>query len=470
MPKKNPLSLDPWILTLAAGGMFVSYLTTTTIGVVQPAISADLNLDRGQDLWVLNAYMFTLALFAAPAGKLGDSLGHRATLLSGFALVAIGSVVASLAPGFGLLVLGLAIAGVGGAALMPSAIAIVSNAVTADSVGSALGKLGSLGTTVLVIGPLAAGVITDLISWRLVFAINVPILIALVTLGLLRVKAVPGQPASRDLTGTILLIAGLGATLFAVIQALTWGLTTPATLTILALGLALLAIFVWVELRTSEALLDLRLFKDRRFGVAAVVLLIAQFAVNGYILYIAVYLSEVFGWGAILVGFGMLTAYIWVPLQAGRVGRMTGRLGPRPLALAGMAMLTFGLACAAAVAGLDNYWLLVPSLVAMGLGQPYALTSLIAASSMSLKPEQRGGGEGVVSTMRWIGAALATSTMGLVINSVRISHEAMVSDTQAAIDGYQVGFALAAAVTAIGLLITFFAVKKVPHQATPVDS
>ena len=438
--------LSPWTLWFGGLAFFTCYLGQTVLGVIQPTISADLGLSASEGQWVVNAFFLTLALFAAPGGRLGDYYGHRQVLLIALAIFAAGSLSAALSQGFAWLILSIAVAGIGASTLYPSSAAMIANRVPLEHRGDALGKYSAIGVTVFVIGPVMAGLLTEAIDWRAIFALDAAVGIGLVAVGWLRVDNRPvGEPEPFDYRGLAVLMIGLSALLVALMQALTWGWDSPVTLLLLATGLATLAGFTGLELRTAHPLLDVGLLRRRVLVGIVLAMFAAQFVVTGYIIYSATYFQHVLGFGPLLAALAIASSMFAEPLFNILAGRVTDRIGPRTPALFGYLFTAAALAWIAAFADEDSYPLLLPGLLVLNAAIAPMFTSLLTGLSNSVEAEERGDANALVLTVRWIGAAAGTMVLGVVIHS---GGGAVVSDS----GPYATAFLILAAAALLGAL------------------
>ncbi len=294
------MRLSPWTLWFGGLAMFTCYLGQTVLGVIQPTIAAELNLSASEAQWIINAFFLSLALFAAVGGRLGDYYGHREVLLVALLVFAVGSVSAAVSQGFPWLVISIAVAGIGASTLYPSSAAMIANRVPLEKRGDALGKYSAIGVSVFVLGPLLAGVLTEAISWRAVFGLQAAVGVGLVLTGWLKVDSrVVGKPERFDVSGFIVLVAGLTPLLVALMQALTWGWDSAATISLFAVGLLVLAGFCLLELGKANPLLDVRLLRRRELRGIALAMFSAQFVLTGFIIYTATYFQHVLGLRAV---------------------------------------------------------------------------------------------------------------------------------------------------------------------------
>jgi len=412
------LQLSRWTLWFGGLAFFTCYLGQTVLGVIQPTVVADLDLSPSEAQWVVNAFFLTLALFAAPGGRLGDYYGHRQVLLLALAIFAFGSLLATVSQGFIWLVLGIAVAGAGASTLYPSSAAMIANRVPEERRGDALGKYSAIGVTVFVIGPLLAGLLTEVIDWRALFGLQAAIGVALACVGWRKVdNQQVGAPEPFDTTGLIVLMAGLAALLVSLMQALAWGWDSAATIALFAVGLAVLGYFAGFELRKRHPLLDVGLLRRRALRGIVLAMFAAQFVLNGFVIYIATYFQHVLGYGPLLASAAMVPSMLLGPVFNILTGRLTDRIGPRRPAIAGYLLATSSFAWIALLIDEDSYWLLLPGLVALSIAIAPMFTSLLTGLSNSVHAEERGDANALVLTVRWIGAAAGTMVLGVVVYS-----------------------------------------------------
>jgi EmrB/QacA subfamily drug resistance transporter len=410
--------LSRWTLWFGGLAFFTCYLGQTALGVIQPTVASELGLSESEAQWVVNAFFLTLALFAAPGGRLGDYYGHRQVLLVALLIFAAGSLLATVSQGFLWLVLGIAIAGIGASTLYPSSAAMIANRVPVERRGDALGKYSAIGATVFVIGPFSAGLLTEVIDWRALFGLQAAIGIGLAWVGWRKVDNQQlGEPEPFDTTGLVVLMAGLAALMVSLMQALSWGWDSAATIFLFAVGLAVLAAFGAIELRKRHPLLDVALLRGRFLRGIVLAMFAAQFIVNGYLIYIATYFQHVLGFGPLLAALAIVPSMLTQPLFNVLAGRATDRVGPRAPALAGYALTVIAFAWIALFVDNDDYWSLLPGLIVLGASIAPMFTSLLTGLSNAVSAEERGDANALVLTVRWVGAAVGTMVLGLVIHS-----------------------------------------------------
>jgi MFS family permease len=456
-----PRGLSRWTLWFGGLAFFTCYLGQTVLGVVQPTIAEELDLSTSEAQWVVNSFFLTLALFAAPGGRLGDYYGHRQVLLVALSVFALGSLSAAVSQGFIWLVLSIALAGAGASTLYPSSAAMIANRVSLEHRGDALGKYSAIGVTVFVIGPVSAGLLTEAISWRALFALQLAIALGLVLIGWRKVDNRPvGEPEPFDLSGLVVLVAGLVALLVSLMQALAWGWDSAATIALFGVGLAVLGCFCALELRREHPLLDIGLLRGRALRGIVLAMFAAQLIVNGYIIYIATYFQHVLDFGPLLAALAIVPSMLAQPLFNILAGRATDRVGARTPALLGYGATAAAFAWIALFVDDDSYALLLPGLLLISASIAPMFTSLLTGLSNAVSAEERGDANALVLTVRWIGAAAGAMVLGVIVYSDGAAAAPTASP-------YSTAFAVLAAAALAGGLACALLLRDPPPERRP---
>jgi MFS family permease len=452
--------LSRWTLWFGGLTFFTCYLGQTVLGVIQPTIAADLGLSESEAQWVVNAFFLTLALFAAPGGRLGDYYGHRQVLLVALSIFAVGSLSAAVSQGFVWLVLSIAVAGVGASTLYPSSAAMIANRVAEAHRGDALGKYSAIGITVFTIGPVMAGLLTEAIDWRALFVLQLAIGAGVAWIGWRKVDNRPvGEPEPFDTSGLVVLMVGLTALLVSLMQALSWGWDSLATIALFAVGLIVLAAFARFELGRAHPLLDIGLLRKRTLRGIVVAMFAAQFIVNGYIIYIATYFQHVLGYGPLLAALAIVPSMLAEPLFNILAGRATDRVGARTPALFGYLLTAVSMGWIAVFVDDDSYALLLPGLILLSASIAPMFTSLLTGLSNAVEAEERGDANALVLTVRWIAAAAGAMVLGVVVHTG--------GGATPTASPYATAFAILAGLALAGALACFTLLRDSPPSEAP---
>ncbi|MBX9717829.1 MAG: MFS transporter, partial [Microbacteriaceae bacterium] len=335
-------ALDRRVLAVAILAAFVAFLDGSIVTVALPAITDELGGGLPVQQWVVDAYLITLGALILLAGSLSDLLGRVAVLRIGLIGFGLTSLACGLAPTAELLIVARALQGVAGALLVPSSLALIMSAHRGEGQARAIGLWTAWTSAAFIVGPLLGGVLTDLISWRWVFVINVlPIVVTLVLM-----RAMRNEPAAVrtpiDGLGAALGAVGLGGVVFALIEQANYGWSSAVVLVPLVVGALSLIGFLMRQATAQHPMMPLSLFRQRNFaaGNLATVMIYAALSVSGLV--IVVYLQEVAGLSATVSGLVMLPLTIMLIAFSSRFGTLAGRLGPRWFMAGGPALAAIG--------------------------------------------------------------------------------------------------------------------------------
>ncbi len=405
-------------LLAAIMGSFVAGLDATAVNVALPAIRDDLGGGLAGQQWTSNAYLLTLGSLILIGGSLGDVYGERRVFSLGVAGFGATSVLCAAAPSIEVLVGARALQGAFGALLTPSALALIVAAFPAAERGSAIGSWTAWAGIATVVGPLAGGYLVDGVSWRLIFAINVPFVAA--TLILVSV-AVPRRErgmahAPVDWLGAALTAFGLAGPVLALIRqpAVGWG--SAQVWGPLIAGVLLLAAFLVHESRTAYPMLPLGLFRHRNFAVGNLETFAMYGGLGTTFFFLVLFLQQVAGWSALNAGLAMLPSTVVMFLLSKRAGRLADRLGPRLFMGGGPLLAAAGLVLMQRLdAHVDYVTDLLPALLVFSLGLSATVAPLTATVLADADESNAGIASGVNNAIARIAGLLAVAAVGAVV-------------------------------------------------------
>ncbi|RPF21680.1 MFS transporter [Myceligenerans xiligouense] len=402
------------VLVVAILASFVSFLDGTVVNVALPAIARELGGPGAAGLalqqWVVDAYLITLGSLILVAGSLSDVYGRRRVLAIGLGGFAVASVLCALAPTGPVLVLARALQGVAGALLVPSSLALIISAFEGEAQGRAIGRWTAWTATAMILGPFIGGGLVDLISWRWVFWINLPVV--LVTLALLRGVPTPDAAKGRhiDVPGAVLAAVGLATTVFGLIEAMWW---------MLAAGAALLAAFLWWERRAQDPMLPLHLFAARNFawGNLATVAVYGALAFGGFIL--TLFLQQVAGYSATAAGVAQLPATVAILALSTRFGTLAARHGARWFMTAGPVVAGAGYLLMLSIdSGAAYVTQVLPGLLVFGLGLAITVAPLTAAILGAVPSDAAGIASAVNNAVARVAGLVVVALAGVITGGV----------------------------------------------------
>jgi EmrB/QacA subfamily drug resistance transporter len=414
VPTEGEITREAW-LTLAISSLAVLavFLDTTVLFVAFPDIVASFDtVSQAQLSWVLNGYTIVFAALLVPLGKLADRVGHKRAFLAGSALFTVSSLACALAPSAGLLIAFRVVQAIGAAALLPSSLALILRVFPPRRVPFAVAIWGSTGALAGAIGPTLGAALVEAGSWRWVFALNVPIGIGTVLVGRrwLRESSDPAAVVPAPL-GVVLIATAAALVSLGVVQSESWGWTDPRTIAAIAGGLALLGLFVAQQRRTTAPVLDLELFSigNFRWGNAATLTFATAFTAMFFSSIL--FLTEVWGYSTLAAGLAVAPGPLIVAVTAPYIGTVAGRIGQRPLLVAGGLLFAAGGVWRLVALGGEADYLLayLPSMVLTGLGVALCLPQLSSVVAQALPPNRLGVGGGVNQAIRQFGGTLGVA-------------------------------------------------------------
>jgi EmrB/QacA subfamily drug resistance transporter len=269
-----------WTLGAMCFALFMIMLDNTVVNVALPSIERDLHSSLSSLEWVINGYTLAFAVFLATGGRLGDIFGRRRAFLVGVTLFSISSATAGLAPDTAWLVGSRVVQGIGGALMMPATLSIVTNAFPPAERGKAIGTWAGVSALALAIGPVLGGFLTEAVSWRAIFFINLPVGVAAVLASLFAVRESRDHTVGRevDYAGVATLTVALTALVLALIEGNAWGWGSVPVLSLFAGSVAMLVVFILVERRVAAPMVEFPLFASRNFVGSNLIALIVTFA------------------------------------------------------------------------------------------------------------------------------------------------------------------------------------------------
>jgi EmrB/QacA subfamily drug resistance transporter len=403
-----------WVLAVAVLGEAMVLLEATVVNVALPAIGRDLGGGVAGLQWTLDGYVLTLAALILPAGSLSDLYGRRRVFTLGVGAFVAASALCAAAPTIQLLVAARFVQGVGGALLTPGSLAIIDSVFHPDDRTRAIGAWAGLTAAAAAIGPPVGGYLTDALSWRAVFLINLPVGAFVIVAAVVRVPESrdPTRSGGLDLRGAALATLAIAGLCFALIQAS--GGLTPAVIAAAAVSLTAAGAFAAAERRSSHPMLPLELFRSRQFASAAVLALVTYAALGGVIFLFVAFLQISLGYTALQAGAATLPITILLLIGSRPSGAIAQRIGPRIPLTAGAVLTGAGLLLMARIHPGDSYFAAVlPSLAVFGAGLAALITPITATVLASVDARHSGIASAVNNALSRLGQMIAVAALPL---------------------------------------------------------
>jgi len=402
-----------WVLAVAVLGDAMILLEATVVNVALPAIGRDLGAGVAGLQWTLNGYVLTLAALVLVGGSLSDIYCRRRIFILGVVVFVAASALCAAAPTIGLLVAARFVQGIGGALLTPGSLAIIEAVIHPDDRTRAIGAWAGLGAVAGAIGPTVGGYLTDAVSWRAVFLINLPLGVFVAVAAVRHVPETrdPTHAGGLDLRGAALAPLAIAGVCFALIEAS--GGLAPAVIAA-AVGAAAAAAFVAVERRARHPMLPLELFRSRQFASANLLALIAYAALGGVIFLFVAFLQITLGYSALQAGAATLPITLLLLTLSTPSGAIAQRTGPRIPLTIGAVLAGAGLLLMAQLHPGDKYFTAVlPSLIVFGVGLGTLITPITATVLASVDARHSGIASAVNNALSRLGQMIAVAALPL---------------------------------------------------------
>src|SRR5438132_8551390 len=459
-----------WTLVAVAVGLFMIMLDNTVVNVALPSIRKDLGIGISELEWVVNAYALTFGVLLLSGGKLADMLGRRRIFIAGLIIFTGSSLWCGLAGGAGSLIAARTVQGVGAALMNPATLSIITATFPPRLRGTAIGIWAGVSALALAIGPLVGGLLTQDINCSWIFFVNIPVGVAGVIAARLFIDETKDTSAEQrlDLPGLITSAVGLFGLTYGLIETNTHSWTSTRVLSLFALAVVALAVFVLLEMRQRIPMLDLSLFRDPGFAGANAVMFLIGLAMFGIFFYNSLFLQRVLGYGAIKTGATFLPLTLLIMFVAPIAGRVSDRVGPRWLMGAGMTLLAGSLLLFGTLDARSSWWDIVPGLIVGGVGMAIVMAPTTAAAMASVPVDKAGVGSAVINSMRQVGGSLGVAIMGgLVAATVNVKPFDPRYATEF-VPGYHRALHVGAAILLAGAVVAVVTVRKLRHAAHPV--
>ena len=409
-----------WTLGAMCFALFMIMLDNTVVNVALPSIQRDFDASLSALEWTINAYTLTFAVLLVTGGRLGDIFGRRLTFLIGVSVFALASATAGFAPTDDWLVASRALQGIGAALMMPGTLSIITNAFPPAERGQAIGIWAGVSAIALAIGPLIGGWLTEDVSWRAIFFLNLPVAAGAIAITLFAAHESRDDTVDRriDYPGIAALTVGLSALVLGLVEANSWGWGSPQILGLFALAVVALVGFVWIEQRSPAPVVDFAFFRSRQFLGASAVAFMVTFAMFAMFFFLALYMQNILGYSPLETGVRFLPSTLLVMIAGPVSGKLSDRIGPRWLMTGGLLLIAASMAWQSRIDTNTGYGYLLPAFMVMGLGIGLVMSPMSAAAMNAVDRTKAGVASGTLSMSRMIGGTFGVAALGALVATV----------------------------------------------------
>jgi EmrB/QacA subfamily drug resistance transporter len=405
-----------WFVLVAVGiGIFLSTVDGSIVNLALPTLEEEFDVTFGAVQWVVLAYLLTLATLVLAIGRLGDMVGKKRIYTAGFSVFTVASLLCGLAPSLTWLVVFRIIQAVGASMLQALGLAITTEAFPASERGRALGINGAVVSLGIITGPTLGGLIIDSLSWNWIFFVNLPVGIVGTLAAIRFVPNVPARPGQRfDFVGAGTFFVTLLGVLVGMTMAQDRGFADPTVLALIAVGLVFLAAFVLIERSVDEPMLDLSLFRNRLLSVNLFTGWTVFVGISGLLILLPFYLENVLGYPPRTVGLIVAAVPVSLIFVSPASGVISDRIGPRPVTVAGLAVLVVAYLFVSLV-GMDApIALFVIALLPIGVGTGIFQSPNNSAVLGSVPHHRLGVTSGMLTITRITGQITGIAVLGTI--------------------------------------------------------
>ncbi|WP_461171093.1 MDR family MFS transporter [Arthrobacter sp. Z1-15] len=466
----------PLVIGLLVVAAFVVILNETIMSVALPSLMADLGISTATAQWLTTGFLLTMAVVIPATGFILQRFTTRQVFATAMTLFSIGTAVAAIAPGFGILLLGRVIQGSGTAIMMPLLMTTVLNLVPASRRGQLMGVISIVIAVAPAIGPTVSGLILSVLSWRWMFIIVLPIALVALALGLWKITNVTTpRKTPFDVLSIVLSTLAFGGLIYGLssLGESAEGHSPVSPWAIVVLGALALGAFIARQItlqRSNRALMDLRTFKSRSFVVSAVMISISMMALFGSLIVLPLYLQNVLKLGTLETGLLLLPGGVLMGILSPIVGRLFDRVGPRPLVIPGTLVLSAALWGMTTMLheGTSIGWVIAAHMTLMG-ALAFLFTPLMSSGLGSLDRSLYSHGSATVSTLQQLAGAAGTALFVTALSTMTASGLADgLSEVSATAAGVQAAFTIGGFISLAAIVASFFVQR--PTNALPAGT
>lgn len=410
-----------WILAAMTTGISMIFVDTTVLPVTLPTLHRELLISDLQLQWIINSYTLVLTVLVLAGGRLGDMWGMKKAFCLGILLFSFASLLCGFSTSAEWLIFSRCLQGVGGAFLVPATQSIVYSSFPPHQRGKALGIFVSAGSIFLSLGPLIGGSLTQYLSWRYVFWINLPIALVGLVMALITVLPIKGNKEKFDYWGFVTILIGVTSIIVGLMQAQDWGWKSFETISLFLIGMLFLILHFKMHKKAVHPLVDFNLFKKRSFIGGMNCFVLSQFLIIATIFW-AIYFQNILHFSPSKAGTLSFLANIPILVAAPLAGFLVDRFGPRCPVMIGYGLIIFGLSWFLSLNENVQLFHLFLILIPFGIGVPMTFMPASISILSDVQAEKRGIVSGLNATLRQFSATLGLAVFGTLSSTIQLFH------------------------------------------------
>ena len=455
-----------FVLFLLCTAQFMVVLDFSIVNVALPAIQRELGFTTQNLQWIITAYSLTFGGFLLLGGRMGDLFGRRRLFLVGLFLFAFSSFMGGVAQSALWLIIARGAQGLGAAIISPTSFSLITTTFhEGPPRNRALGVVGAVASSGFAAGALLGGLLTASIGWRWVLFVNVPVAIAAIILTPFLLKETEKEQGHRqvDVFGAITITLGLVALVYAFAQGNQIGWSSAQTLILLATGVILLVVFVFIETRVKVPLIRLSIFRLRTLTGANLIGFLAPGALGASVFVLTLYMQKVLGYAPRTTGIAFLPMSLIFFIDSNLIARFVPRFGVQRILIAGMFVTALGYLLLTQISVGSSYWTtLLPGTLVVALGMGPSFTAMAIAATAGVSDREQGLATGLFNTTQQVGSGLVLAVIAVIsaIQTAALQHTQGVSEKAAFVGGFRYALIACAVFAILSTLVAIFVIRQ----------
>lgn len=415
----NTKNKNAMIIISVAASIALIFLDQSSIGVILQQIQTDLEASDLGIRWIVNAYILTLSVLVLFGGQVTDFFGAKKIFIFGMSLFCVASFFCVISTTVWFLITARVIQGLGASLLIPSALVLINIGFSENERGKVLGTCVGIGSLFFASGPVFGGVVTQLLSWRWIFLLNIPLgLVSIVCASLITSQRLDKSNKLKeiDFAGLLIFIMSIFSVVVALMEGPYLGWKNKWIIILFVISFLGSILFYLVEIKNSNPLIHFELFKSKNFFAGNLILFNMQVCVVS-IIYLVLWFEKVMKYSPLITGIAILPGFVPAIILSKWAGSWLDKRGSRAMLCIGTFLVSLGVMWISLIAYTHNYYLVFLGILSYGLGAAITIPNSATIIMASVEPWRKGMAAGILNTMRQLGGAIGLAVIGLVISN-----------------------------------------------------
>lgn len=441
-----------WVLLVTTSGTSLVFLDNTVMPVALPTIQKQLFFSQISLVWVVNSYLLTLTALLLVGGRLSDLFGKRVLFIWGLSIFGIGSLLSAFSFARWALLLGRVVQGAGGALTIPTTSALLISTFPEGERARAIGINTGISSIFLILGPALGGFLTEYLSWRSIFFLNIPLVVFGIIMASFILKPGERKDETFHFSGALAMLIGVVLLVVGLMQANEWGWNSPFTWSFILVSPLFFLLFYWISTHTPHPIIDFRIFKNHLFTVANLTIFLSQVIIMVTVLW-AIFFQEQLNFSPAETGLLIFIAAFPVFMMAPLGGYFSDRFGPRIPMLVGFTLLSFALFWLLFTAEAKRILIMLPGLLCFGCGLPMIMSPTVALALSQVDSMKLGAASGIATETRQLASTIGIALMSAIFYGTY-------RKTESHADAFKAISLTAGALSIVGFFVVLFMIRQ----------